>query len=108
MATETTTTEVLDPPEPEFDTADPIAINVQEMTGNVTRRAAGVPRDATIGELVESLSVALGLPPVDAQSRPVLYGARTIDGDVLNPSDRVGDVLHQDDTIVFTKSVTAG
>ena len=101
-----TTTEVLDPPE--FDLGDPIAINVEEMTGNIRRRAAGIPRDATIGELVESLGMALGLPEMDAQGRPILYGARTSDGDVLNPTDRVGDVLHQDDTIVFTKSVTAG
>ena len=108
MATESTTTEVLDPPEPEFDLGDPIAINVEEMSGNITRRAAGIPRGATIGELVESLSVAMGLPEQDAQGRPVLYGAQTIDGDVLNPSDRVGDVLHQNDTIVFSKSVTAG
>ena len=108
MATESTTTEVLDPPEPEFDLGDPIAINVQEMSGAITRRAAGIPRNATIGELVESLSVAMGLPYKDAHDRPVLYGARTIDGDVLNPSDRVGDVLHQDDTIFFTQSVTAG
>jgi hypothetical protein len=87
---------------------DPIAINVEEMTGNLTRRAAGIPRNATIEDLIASLSHALHMPDTDAQGHPILYGLRTADGDPLNPTDRVREVLQQDDTVTITKSVTAG
>ena len=90
------------------DLEDPLAINVEDMTGNLKRRAAGIPRDHSIEELVGSLSHALGLPDQDSSGRPILYGLRTSDGDPLNPTDRIGDVLQQDDTVTLTKSVTAG
>ena len=72
-------------PSVELDAADPIAINVEDMTGNLRRRAAGIPRDASIDELIASLSRALCMPEEDAQGHPILYGLRTSDGDPLNP-----------------------
>ncbi len=92
----------------ELEPSDPLAINVEDMTGNLNKRAAGIPRDASIDELIASLSHALGMPEMDAQGNPILYGLRTSDGDPLNPTDRVGDVLQPDDTVTLTKSVTAG
>ncbi len=92
----------------EMDPGDPIAINVEDMTGNLKRRAAGIPRDASIDELIASLSRAMGMPEMDAQGHPILYGLRTSNGDPLNPTDRVGEVLQPDDLVTLTKSVTAG
>ena len=106
MTTQSNPAQELDRSKP--DAADPIAINVEDMTGNLKRRAAGIPRDASIDELIASLSRALGLPQMDAQGHPILYGLRTFDGDPLNPTDRIGDVLQPDDTVTLTKSVTAG
>ena len=91
-----------------LDIPDAIAINVEDMTGNIKRRAAGIARDASIEELVESLAHKMGLPKQDSHGRPILYGLRTSDGDPLNPTDRIGDVLKQDDTVTLTHLVTAG
>ena len=38
----------------------------------------------------------------------VRYGARTPDGDMLNPTDQVGDVLEDEQVVTLTTSVTAG
>jgi hypothetical protein len=85
-----------------------IAIDVEDFTGQVRRRAPTVPREARVGELVERLRQTLHLPEVDASGRPVLYGARNRRGDALNSSDLVGDVLVENDVMTITKSVTAG
>src|SRR3990172_12886142 len=87
---------------------DAISLDVEDFPGSVRRRASGIPKDATISELVGSLADQLHLEQQDANGRPVLYGAQSADGFVLNPSDRVGDVLRQDDVVRLTKSVTAG
>jgi hypothetical protein len=85
-----------------------IAIDVEDFTGQVRRRAPAVPRDARVGDLVERLRETLHLPEVDASGRPVLYGARNRQGNALNSSDVVGDVMAENDVLTITKSVTAG
>ena len=85
-----------------------LSIEVEDFTGQVRRRAPSVPREARVGELVNRLTQAMHLPDVDASGRPVLYGARTGRGGVLNSTDVVGDVLEEDDVMTITKSVTAG
>jgi hypothetical protein len=87
---------------------DSIAFDVEDFTGSVRRRAGGVPKDATVAELLGSLAEQMHLEQQDANGRPVIYGAQTADGVVLNPGDRIGDVLRQDDVVRLTKSVTAG
>lgn len=61
-----------------------------------------------MGEFVSSISQQLRLPEQDAQGRPILYGARSSGGDVLNASDRMGDVVEEDELVTLTKNVTAG
>lgn len=85
-----------------------MTFEIEDFTGNVRRRARQVPSDVTVGELVEGYTKQLKLPEVDAQGRPVLYGARTSSGDTLNSSDRIGDVVVEDEVVTLTKSVTAG
>ena len=46
--------------------ASTIAIEVEDFTGQVRRRAPTVPREARVGELVERLRQTLHLPEVDA------------------------------------------
>ena len=87
---------------------DSISLDVEDFTGSVHRRASGIPKDATVADLVNTLSDQLRLPQQDANGRPILYGGQTADGVGLNPSDRIGDVLRQDDVVRLTKSVTAG
>ena len=85
-----------------------MTLEVEDFTGQVRRRARGVPRDATVSEFVSSVTQELRLPDIDAQGRPILYGAIASSGDVLNPGDRLADVLADEDVVTLTKAVTAG
>jgi hypothetical protein len=85
-----------------------MTLEVEDFTGHVRRRASGVPRDATISDFVAALSRQMQLPDLDSQGRPILYGARTRDGDVLNATDRLGDVVQDEAVVQLTKTVTAG
>ena len=84
-----------------------MSLTVEDFTGQVRHKASGIPRDATMGELIESLAARLRLPENDAQGRPVSYAARA-HGSSLNESDRIGDVLEDDEVVTLTQNVTAG
>ena len=86
---------------------DTLNVTVEDFTGQVRRKARGIPRDATVGDLVASLTQELRLPVNDSQGRPVTYAARA-SGESLTESDRVGDVLLEDETVTLTQNVTAG
>jgi hypothetical protein len=88
-------------------TADTISVTVEDFTGQLRRRARGIPTEATVGELVGSLMHELRLPANDSQGRPLTYSARA-NGESLTESDRVGDVLLEDDVVTLTQNVTAG
>ena len=47
------------------------------------------------------------LPGNDSQGRPLTYAARA-NGESLLESDRIGDVLKEDDAVTLTQNVTAG
>ena len=84
-----------------------MSLVVEDFTGQVRHKASGVPRDATLGELIESVTGRLALPANDSQGRPVTYAARAR-GESLNESDRVGDVLEDNEVVTLTQNVTAG
>ena len=56
--------------------ADTISLTVEDFTGQVRRRARGIPADATVGDLVAGLMHELRLPANDSQGRPLTYSAR--------------------------------
>ncbi len=85
-----------------------MTIDVEDFTGQVRRRARGIPRNAMVGDLVESIRGEMQLPEHDAQGRPIQYSALTAGGEMLNATDRVGDVLEEEELVTLTKSVTAG
>lgn len=87
---------------------DTMTLEVEDFTGQVRRRAPGIPRDATVNDLVESIRAEMQLPDQDAQGRPIQYGAISSRGEMLNTTDQVGDVLEEDETVTLSKSVTAG
>jgi len=80
---------------------------VEDFTGQMRHRASGVPLDATLGEVISSVTNRLRLPANDSQGRPVTYAARA-NGVSLNEGDRVGDVLTENDVVTLTQNVTAG
>jgi len=88
-------------------TTDTLSLTVEDFTGQIRRRARGIPADATVGELIGGLMHELRLPENDSQGRPLTYSARAR-GESLTESDRVGDVLVEDDVVTLTQNVTAG
>jgi hypothetical protein len=87
--------------------ADTLDVTVEDFTGQVRRRARGIPRDATVGDFVDGLTRELHLPSNDSQGRPLSYGARAR-GERLLDSDLVGDVLEPEDVVTLAPNVTAG
>ncbi len=87
--------------------ADTLDLTVEDFTGQVRRRARGIPRDATVGDLVSGLTNELNLPSNDSQGRPLTYSARAR-GESLLESDRLGDVLDPEDVVTLAPNVTAG
>jgi hypothetical protein len=86
---------------------DTISVTVEDFTGQIRRRARGIPKDAIVADLVAGLMHELRLPVNDSQGRPLTYAARAR-GESLTESDRVGDVLVEDDVVTRTQNVTAG
>jgi hypothetical protein len=84
-----------------------MSLVVEDFTGQVRHRASGIPRDATVGELIGSVANRLRLPVNDSQGRAVTYAARA-SGVSLNESDQVGEVLEENDVVTLTQNVTAG
>jgi hypothetical protein len=84
-----------------------MSLMVEDFTGQVRHKASGIPRDASLGEVITSVASRLRLPLNDAQGRPVTYAARAR-GASLNESDRVGDVLEENEVVTLTQNVTAG
>lgn len=84
-----------------------MSLMFEDFTGQVRHRASGVPRDATLGELIASVATRLRLPANDAQGRPVTYAARA-NGASLSEADVVGEVLRDDEVVTLTQNVTAG
>ncbi|HKI32435.1 MAG TPA: hypothetical protein VKA46_11245 [Gemmataceae bacterium] len=87
--------------------AETLDLTVEDFTGQVRRRARGIPRDATVGDLVGGLTRELHLPANDSQGRPLSYSARAR-GEGLLESDRIGDVLETEDVVTLAPNVTAG
>jgi hypothetical protein len=85
-----------------------MVLEVEDFTGQIRRRAGGVPRTATVSDLVESIQGDLQLPQQDAQGRPIQYGVLSSSGEMLNATDELGEVLEDEEVVTLTKSVTAG
>lgn len=84
-----------------------MSLKVEDSTGQIRRRARGIPAEASVGEFMNSLVRELRLPVNDSQGRPLSYSARA-NGESLLESDRVGEVLKEEDTVTLSQNVTAG
>jgi hypothetical protein len=84
-----------------------MSLVVEDFTGQMRHRASGIPRDASLGEVISSVTSRLRLPLNDAHGRPITYAARAR-GASLNDTDRVGEVLTDNEVVTLTQNVTAG
>jgi hypothetical protein len=85
-----------------------LSFYVEDITGQVRRRASNVPRNATWDAVIRGAEREMGLADVDVSGRPVQYGARTSRGETVNGSDEIGDSIEENEIVTITKSVTAG
>jgi hypothetical protein len=90
-------------------TAMEIGLRVSDVSGQKTVRASNVPGYTTIHELVQGLLQRLGLPRNDVEGRPLSYRARLErEGRHLIGSERVGEVLVEDDLVSLQPNIDAG
>ena len=86
-----------------------LTLEAKDASGQKTAVAEGVPSDSTVGELVEGLVSEMKLPANDVEGRPLSYRGRLErEGRALNPSERVGDALQEEDRIVLQPNIDAG
>jgi hypothetical protein len=84
-----------------------LTLNFEDYTGQRIR-ASEIQPDTLVNEVLHAVTGDLILPDIDDDGRPVAYHATTDDGVVLNPSDRIGDLVRDEQTVNLTKTVTAG
>ena len=90
--------------------AKPLTLSVSDVTGQkeLRIRVAAGDTDTTVGELIESLLPRMGLPTI-ADGRPLSYSARLDrEGRHLHGSERVADVLREDDALLLSPYINAG
>lgn len=87
-----------------------LALQVSDVSGQKLVRVTGVPRDSTVGELIQSLLPRMRLPQnVHGDQAAPTYQARLErEGRHLHSSETVGDALQQEDKLVLQPHIVAG
>ena len=87
----------------------PINITASDPSGQRVATISRIPKQATVGELVEELLAELGLPKRDDAGRPLSYQARLDrEGRHLRETERVEESLQNRDHLVLNPNVDAG
>lgn len=72
-------------------------------------KASAVPTGATVAEFVRTMLGRMRLVDRDRDGRPLSYRARLErEGRLLSPTERIGDALEPDDTVVIAPRIEAG
>ncbi len=86
-----------------------LAFQASDVSGQKTLKLKGVPADASVGEVIQSLLPRMRLPPHDVEGRPLTYQVHLErEGRHLHASETVGDALQEDDHIVLQPNIMAG
>jgi len=86
-----------------------VPIRVSDVTGQKSVDVKNVPRDATIGELIEGLLPRMNMPRNDSGGRMLNYQARLDrEGRHLHSSEIVGDALEANDRVTLQPEINAG
>jgi len=90
-------------------TLSSVGLTASDVSGQKKVKARSVPGYTPVSELVHKLLETLGLPRNDVSGRPLSYRARLVrEGRHLNPNERVGDALKEDDELTLHPNVDAG
>lgn len=86
-----------------------IALEVSDVSKQKLTKVTGVPRDATVGEIVQGLLDEMQLPQSDANGRQLTYQAH-LDREArhLHSSELIGDALQPGDRLTLQPSIEAG
>ena len=90
-------------------TSTGIEVTASDVSQQKIVTVDGVPRDSTVGDLVQSLLDELKQPRNDSTGRSVTYRAMLRrEGRHLRSDERVGEVLEPGDYLTLHPSVDAG
>jgi hypothetical protein len=90
-------------------TVSDLRLQVMDVTGQKTTSVSDLQPDSTVGELIDGVLAKMRLPDVDSEGRPLVYHARlTREGRHLHSTERVGDAVQTDDSVVLLPNVEAG
>ncbi|MBM3882252.1 MAG: hypothetical protein FJ387_21455 [Verrucomicrobia bacterium] len=80
-----------------------------DLTGQRRLRLRDVPRDSSVGELVDGLLGRMNLPRANSEGRPLSYfPLLERESRHLHNSEVVGEVLQENDRVVLHPSIEAG
>ena len=89
--------------------AESITLTVADVSEQKVSNVKDVPKESTVGELIEGLRSSLRLPENDASGRPLVYHARLErEGRHLHAAEVVGEALQTGDRVVLQPNVHAG
>ena len=87
---------------------DDLRVHASDVTGQRSKLTRA-PRNATVGEWIQTLIGELPLKRKDDSGQPRVYRAQLErNGRQLNPSELVGEVLEEGDHVVLQPNVDAG
>ena len=90
-------------------TAQALAIEVTDVSLQKRAKVEDIPRESTVGDLIEGVLSDLRLPQADEDGRPVSYQAMSFRQQRhLHASEVVGDVLETGDRLTLAPNVEAG
>ncbi len=85
------------------------ALKVSDVSSQKMAEVVDVPRESTVGELVQGLLDELNLPQNDAAGRSLTYHALLQrEARHLNAHERIGDALVDGDSLTLQPNVDAG
>lgn len=86
-----------------------MSITASDTSGQRVATVTRVPKEATVGELVDQLLAELGLPKQDSEGRPLSYQARLDrEGRHLRETERIEESLRDQDHLVLNPNIDAG
>ena len=86
-----------------------LTLEIADVSNQKRIRKQNVQADASVGELVMETLPALHLPSRSAKGEPYTYHLRLErEGRHLNASERVGDVLQENDRVTLLPNIDAG
>jgi hypothetical protein len=86
-----------------------IGLQVSDVSQQKMAQVTDVPRDSTVGELVQGLLDELKLPQLDVSGRTLTYHALLQrEGRHVHAAERVGDALQPGDSLTLQPNIDAG